>query len=90
MEFESSNKFFKSSRLSLNFHKIYFIQFATKNSPQIDLYINYANRLICKACDTKFLGIDVDSTLSGKIMVNKLHTHTHTHTYTHIWRFAIQ
>lgn len=43
------------------------MQFATKNSPKTDLDISYANRLICKTCDTEFLGIDLDSTLSWKI-----------------------
>jgi hypothetical protein len=39
----------------------------TKNIPQIDLDISYADKLISKAYDTKFLGIHVDSTLSSKI-----------------------
>ena len=42
------NKWFKDSRLSLNFDKTYFVNFTTKNSPQIDLVINYTNKLICK------------------------------------------
>jgi hypothetical protein len=43
------------------------MQFTTKNNPQIDLVISYANKLISKAYGTKFLGIYVDSILSGKI-----------------------
>jgi hypothetical protein len=43
------------------------MQFTTKNSPQIDLVISYANKLISKAYGTKFLGIYVDSIWSGKI-----------------------
>jgi hypothetical protein len=42
------------------------MQFTAKNSPQIDLDISYANKLISKAYDIKFLGIYVDSTLSWK------------------------
>jgi hypothetical protein len=40
------------------------MQFTTKNSPQIHLDISYANKLISKAYDTKFLVVFVDSTLS--------------------------
>ena len=55
--------------------KIYFMQFTTKNSPVIDLDIGYANKLISKVYDTKFLGIYsyVDSTLPWKFTLNKLH-----------------
>ena len=42
------------------------MQFTTKNSPQIDLDISYANTLIYKAFDTKFLGIYVYSTVFWK------------------------
>ena len=52
------------------------MQFATNNSLQIDLDISYVNRLISKACDTKYLGIDVDSTLSWKNHVEQIkHRH---------------
>jgi hypothetical protein len=43
------------------------MQFATKNSHLIDVDVNYANKSISKAYDTRFLGINVDSTLSWKI-----------------------
>jgi phosphopantetheinyl transferase len=52
------------------------MQFATKNSPKIDLDISYANRLISKAFDTKLLGIDIDSTLPWKNHGEQI-THTH-------------
>ena len=55
------SKWFKDNRLSLNSDKPYFVNFITKNSPQIDLVINYTNKLICKSQDTKFLGIYTDS-----------------------------
>ena len=45
IEFKSFSKWFKASRLPLNFYKINFMQFTTKNSPQIDLDIGYANKL---------------------------------------------
>jgi hypothetical protein len=65
IEFESLNKWFKVNRPSLNFDKTHFFQFTTKNSPQIDLNISYANKLVSKVYDMKFLGIY--STLSWKI-----------------------
>jgi hypothetical protein len=47
----------KPNRLSMNYDKTHFMQFTTKNSPQIDLDISYVNILIAKAYDTRFLGI---------------------------------
>jgi hypothetical protein len=37
-----------------------------------DLEITYANKLISKALDTKFLGIHVDSTQSWKIHIEQI------------------
>jgi len=85
IEFESLNKWFKATRLSLISDKIHFMQFTTKNSPQIDLDIGYTNKLISKAYDTKlFLGIYIYIYIYiyihtytvhclGKILLNKLH-----------------
>jgi hypothetical protein len=56
----------------MNFDETHFMQFTTNNSPQIDLDISYANKLISKADDTKFLGIYVDSTLSWKNHVEQI------------------
>jgi hypothetical protein len=50
----------------MNYDKTNFMQFTTKNSPHIDLDISYANILIDKAYNTRFLGIHVVSTLSWK------------------------
>jgi hypothetical protein len=80
IEFEFLSKWFKANRLSLNFDKIHFIQFTTKNSPQIDLDISCANKLISKAYDTKFLGIYVDSTLSLKLRIENI-----THKLSAVW-----
>ena len=72
IEFESLNKWFKANRPLLISDKIHFMQFTTKNSPQIDLDIGYASKLISKAYDTKFLRIYVDSMLSWKNMVEQI------------------
>ena len=64
LKFEFFNKCFKANRLSMNFHKIHFLQFTPKNSPEIDLDISYANKIIPKADDKEFLGIYVDNTPS--------------------------
>ena len=48
------------------------MQFTTKNSHLIDLDVNYANKSISKAYDTRFLGICVDSTLSWKTLTENI------------------
>jgi hypothetical protein len=48
------------------------MQFATKNSPQFFVDISYANKLIYKAHDTKFLGICLGSTLAWKIHIEQI------------------
>ena len=48
------------------------MQFITKNSPLIALEISYANKLISKVYDTKFLRIYVDSTPSWKHHVKRV------------------
>jgi len=72
IKYESLNKWFKASRFTMNFDKIHVMQFTTKISPQIDLDINYTNKLISKANDTKFLGIYVNSTFSWIIHIEKI------------------
>ena len=42
------------------------------NSRHTDLDTSYANKLISKAYDTKFLGIHVDSTLAWKIHIEQI------------------
>jgi hypothetical protein len=64
IEFESLNE--------MNTDRTHFMQFTTKNSSQIYLDISYANKLISKSYDTKFLGIYVERILSWKIHVEKI------------------
>jgi hypothetical protein len=53
--FKYLNKWFRASNLSLNFEKTHLIQFTTKNGPQINLDVSYANKTIFKANDTNSL-----------------------------------
>jgi len=62
-EFESFSARSKANRLSLHFNETYFIQFTTKNSPQIDLYISCAKKLISNDNYTTFLEIYVGYTV---------------------------
>jgi hypothetical protein len=55
----------------LNFDQTHYIQFTTKNSPQVDLDISYANKLISEAYDTEFIGIYVGSVLPWEIHIEK-------------------
>jgi hypothetical protein len=71
-QLETLNEWFKANRLSLNLDKSRFMKFTTKNSPQTDLDISCANRLISKVCDTKFLGKYADSTLSWKNLIEQI------------------
>jgi hypothetical protein len=70
--FKCLNKWFRSNSLSLNFHKTHLTHFITKNRPQINLDVSYANKIIIKAHDTKFLGLLIDSTLSWKLHIEQV------------------
>jgi hypothetical protein len=58
------------------------MQFTTKNSPQTDPDISYANKLISKAYDTKCLGIFVHSTRSWEIHFDQITHKLSTSCYT--------
>ena len=49
-----------------------FMQFTTKNGPEIVLDISYAKKFISKAYHIKCLGIYADSTLSLKIRIEQI------------------
>jgi hypothetical protein len=70
--FKYLNKWSRTNSLSLNFDKTHLIQFTTKNGPQINLDVKYANKTIFQAHDTKFLGLLIDSTLSWKLHTEQL------------------
>ena len=63
---DNINDWFRSNSLSLNFDKTYFLQFRPKNSYKINIKISCDNKLITDTRNTKFLGLDIDSSLSWK------------------------
>jgi hypothetical protein len=58
------NKWFTTNLLSLNADKIQYMQFVTKTSSLIDLYVMYKNKEIVNTSNTKFLGQTLDNTFS--------------------------
>jgi hypothetical protein len=66
------NNWFRCNSLSLNFNKTYFLQFRPKNSYEIDIKISCHNKLIKETKNTKFLGLDIDSSLSWKNHIDQI------------------
>jgi hypothetical protein len=60
---DNINDWFRSNSLSLNLDKIYFLQFRPQNSCEINMKISCGNRMIKETKNTKFLGLDIDSSL---------------------------
>ena len=58
--------------LVLNIEKTHFMQFVTKNIYLIYLYITHEHKKIAYVCNTKFLGITLDITLTWKIHVDTI------------------
>ena len=63
---------FSTNLLSLNIDKTHFMQFVTKNSSLIDLYITHENKKVADICNTKFIGITQDNTLTWKTHIDKI------------------
>jgi hypothetical protein len=68
----------KKNFVSLNFQKTRHIHFTTKNNPSTDMKIGYDDKRIPSVFQTKFLGINIDSTLSWRThteqLISKLRT----------------
>jgi hypothetical protein len=64
--FQDINTWFEVSLLTLNFKKIQYLQFRTKNCYNINTQINYDQKCITNATETKFLGLIIDDALSWK------------------------
>jgi hypothetical protein len=66
------SEWFKQNSLSLNTSKIYFIQFSSKSLNYLDINITYEKNYITKANDLKFLGLNINNTLSWKTNIDKI------------------
>jgi len=64
--FQHINEWFSTNSLSFNLDKTHYMQFVTKNSSLIDFNIMHGNKKIANICNTKFLGLTLDNTLSWK------------------------
>ena len=63
---DNVNDWFRGNSLSLNYDKTYFLQFRPKNSSESNIKISCDNKLIKETKNTKFLVLDIDSSLSWK------------------------
>jgi len=63
---DNINDWFRDNSLSLNFYKTYFLQFRPKSSYENNIKVSCDNKLIKETKSTKFLGLDIDSSLSWK------------------------
>jgi hypothetical protein len=68
------NEWLKTNLLLLNFKKIHYLQFRTKNSMENDIRICYENKHITNTSSTKFLDLNIDETLSWKYHTDQLVT----------------
>ena len=64
--FNQISEWFKQNFLSLNINKTYFTHFLSKNVAHSDFNIIYENNYITKVSDLKFLGININNTLTWK------------------------
>jgi hypothetical protein len=70
--FETSDKWFKGNLLSICPLKTHYTHCIIKNNMPLYLLIGYDNKTIPNVSHTKFLGITVDSTLSGRNNIEQL------------------
>ena len=66
---DNINAWFRDNS-SLSFDKTYFLQFQSKNSYEIN--IKSCDKLITETKNTKFLGLDIDSSLSWKNHIDQM------------------
>jgi len=64
--FQIMKEWFNSNFLSLNFDKMYYMQFITKNKFLNKINIEHDNKMILQTNFVKFLSITIDNTLSWK------------------------
>jgi len=70
--FSQTSEWFKQISLSLNISKADFIQFSSKSLNYLDINITYENNYIAKVNDLKFLGLNINNTLSWKTHIDKI------------------
>jgi hypothetical protein len=64
--FQDINTWFNVSLLTLNFNKAQYLEFRTKNYYNVITQINYDEKIVTTASEIKFLGLNIDDTLSWK------------------------
>ena len=69
---DNTNDWFRGNSLSLNFNKTYFLQFRPKNSYEMNTKISCDNKLFKETKNNKFLGLDIDSSLSRKNHIDQM------------------
>ena len=69
---DDKNDWFRSNSLSLNFDKTYFVQFRPKNRYETNIKITCDNKLIKETKNIKFLGLNIDSSLSWKDHIDQI------------------
>ena len=69
---DNINDWFRGNSLSLNCNKTYFLQLRSKNSYEINIKISCDNKLIKETKNTKFLGLDTDSSLYWKNHIDQM------------------
>ena len=80
--FSDMISWFKASFLLLNFNKLYYLEFRTKNCTDTTLGINYFNKSIAVVIYTKFLGLVSDDTLSWDNHIDQLISRLNSACYT--------
>jgi hypothetical protein len=70
--FADINEWFRNNLLFLNLNKTNYLQFRTKNTQKLDLSITLMNNQITNSKNTKFLGLNIDETLSWKSHINQI------------------
>jgi hypothetical protein len=68
----NTNAWLHNNLLTLNFSKTHFIQFFLKNHRELEFPIVSNNSIITNINNTKFFGINIDSTLSWKNHITNL------------------
>ena len=70
--FQHINEWFSAILLSLNLDKTYYMQFVTKNGSLINFNITYGNKKMADTCNTKFLELTLNNSLSWKTHIDTI------------------